>query len=78
MESWRFFRILITETFEQGIKRGGFFAGSVGVVDSMLQVFSQFITYVKLWQLQNQKSLVQIYDDIDKKLIENNFKYEKD
>lgn len=75
MSGWRFFRILITESFEQGIKRRGFFAGTVGVIDSLLQVFSQLITYIKLWQLQKPKKIDQIYDDIDKKLIEDNFKY---
>lgn len=75
MSSWRFFRILITETLNQGIKRGGFFGGTVGVIDAFLQIFSQFITYVKLWQMQQSKPLDQVYDDLDKKLIEDNFKY---
>lgn len=75
MSGWRFFRILISESFEQGVKRGGFFAGTVGVIDSFLQIFSQLITYIKLWQLQQPKPLKEIYDDIDKKLIEDGFKY---
>lgn len=74
MTGWRFLRILITETFNQGIKRKGFFGGTVGVIDSMLQVFSLFITYVRLWQMQQPKSMEKIYQDIDKKLIENDFK----
>lgn len=76
MTGLRFLRILITETFNQGIKRKGFFNGTVGVMDSMLQVFSLFITYVRLWQLQQSKSLDQVYKDLDKKLIEENFKWE--
>jgi len=78
MSSWRFFRIIISESFEQGIKRGGFFAGTVGVIDSLLQIFSQLITYIKLWQLQQPKKIDQVYDDIDKKLIEDDFKYDED
>ena len=74
MSGWRFIRILISETFNQGIKRKGFFGGTVGVIDSMLQVFSLFITYVRLWQIQQSESMDEIYKDIDKKLIENNFK----
>lgn len=73
MTGWRFLRIFLTETFNQGIKRGGFFGGTVGIMDSILQVFSMFITYVRLWQLQQKKSLSEIYKEIDKKLIENNF-----
>lgn len=74
MSKWRFFRILITETFGQGIKRQGFFAGTVGVIDSILQIFSQFLTYTKLWQMQQPKPLDKVYDEIDQKLIENGFK----
>lgn len=74
MSEWRFLRILITELFNQGIKRGGFFNGTIGVMDSILQTFSLFLTYVRLWQMQQEKPLDEIYNDIDKKLIENNFK----
>lgn len=75
MTGLRFIRILISEAFNQGIKRGGFFGGTVGVMDSILQVFSLFITYVRLWQMQQDRDLDKTYDDIDKKLIEENFKY---
>lgn len=74
MTGFRFIRILITETMNQGILRKGFFNGTVGVIDSMLQVFSMFITYVRLWQMQQEKTMDEIYDDIDRKLIETNFK----
>ena len=75
MSGWRFLRILITELFNQGVKRQGFFNGTIGVMDSILQTFSMFISYVRLWQLQQSKPMNQIYNDLDKKLIENNFKY---
>ncbi len=75
MTSWRFLRIFITETFNQGVARGGFFNGTVGVMDSMLQVFSLYMTYVRLWQLQQPKPLEETYKEIDKKLIESEFKY---
>lgn len=75
MSGLRFLRILFSEMFNQGIKRRGFFNGTIGVMDSILQVFSMFITYVRLWQLQQPKPLSAIYDEIDKSLIENNFKY---
>lgn len=75
MSGWRFLRILLSEFFNQGIKRGGFFNGTVGIVDSTLQVFSLFITFVRLWQMQQDMPLHEFYNDLDKKLIENNFKY---
>ena len=74
MNGKRFLRILITELFNQGILRRGFFNGTVGVMDSILQTFSMFMTYVRLWQYQQKKSLDKIYDDLDKELIDNNFK----
>lgn len=74
MSSWRFLRILIGEIFNQGIKRGGFFNGTISVMDSMLQVFSLFLTYVRLWQTQQEKPLDKVYEEIDKSLMENGFK----
>lgn len=73
MSGIRFFRIFVTELFNQMILRKGIFGGTVGVVDSFLQTFSLFITYVRLWQLQMDKPLDGIYKDIDKRLLENNF-----
>ena len=77
MSAWRFMRILITETINQGIRRRGFFGGTVGMIDSMLQVFFLYMSYVRLWQLQQPKPIEQVYGDLDKKLIEDNFKYQK-
>lgn len=73
MTGWRFIRIFITEIFEQGIRRKGFFNGTVGTMDSLLQVFSLYMTYVRLWQMQQAKPMDEIYEEIDKKLIESDF-----
>lgn len=75
MSGWRFVRIMVTETWQQGVVRRGFFGGTEGVIDSLLQVFSMYISFVKLWQLQQKPSLEQKYKEIDQKLKENNFKY---
>lgn len=75
MTGLRFLRILFSELFNQGIKRGGFFGGTIGVIDSILQTFSMFMTYVRLWQLQQPEPLSKTYKDLDKKLVENSFKY---
>lgn len=74
MSGWRFLRILISELFYQGIIKKGFFNGTIGIIDSTLQTFSMFITYIRLWQLQQSEPLNKKYDEIDKKLLENNFK----
>lgn len=75
MTAWRFIRIFLSETFNQGIVRKGFFNGTVGVMDSLLQAFSMYMTYVRLWEFQQPKSLEQVYEEIDQKLISTNFKY---
>jgi hypothetical protein len=74
MKSWRFFRIFFSELFHQGVTRKGFLGGEVGVIDSFLQTISLFLTYVRLWQLQQPKPLAKVYEDIDKKLLDSNFK----
>lgn len=73
MSGWRFLRIFLTSVFNQGIKRGGFFGGTIGVMDSLLQAFSTFLTYVRLWQLQQPKPLNKTYDEIDAQLIRDKF-----
>lgn len=75
MTKWRFFRILLTELYHQGITRRGFFSGTVGMIDSLLQTFSLIMTYVRLWQMQQSKPLEEVYKETDEKLIEDGFKY---
>lgn len=75
MSGWRFLRIFITEIFNQAILRRGFFNGTTGMMDSILQAFSMYITYVRLWEFQQEKPRDKIYEEIDKKLIENDFKF---
>lgn len=75
MSGWRFLRIFITEIFNQGIRRKGFFNGTIGIMDSILQAFSMYITYVRLWELQEKDPLEKVYEAIDKKLVEDNFGY---
>ena len=74
MFGWRFLRIFLTEILKQGIARRGFFNGTVGIMDSLLQAFSMYMTYVRLWELQQEKPLEKVYEDIDKKLQETGFK----
>lgn len=73
MSGWRFLRIFVGEIFNQGILRRGFFNGTIGIMDSILQAFSMYMTYVRLWEMQQSKPLDKIYDELDKKLLENDF-----
>jgi glycosyltransferase involved in cell wall biosynthesis len=51
---WRFPRVMITAFLSSFIKQKGFKAGTAGVVESIYQAFSMFVTYAKLWELQAQ------------------------
>ncbi len=52
MTWWRFPRVMITAFYDSYIKQKGYKAGTVGVIESLYQSFSMFITYAKLWELQ--------------------------
>lgn len=51
---WRFFRIMSTSFYNSYIEQGGWKVGKVGVIESIYQTFSSFITYAKLWEKQNK------------------------
>lgn len=75
MTKWRFIRILMSQSYEELISRKGLFGGTVGIIDSVLQIFSFYMTYVRLWEMQQDKPLDDKYKEIDKKLLEDGFKY---
>ena len=55
MTAWRFFRVMATGFFKSYFKEGGWKNGTAGIVESIFQSFSMFITYAKLWEKQNKK-----------------------
>ena len=55
MVGWRFVRIILTEAIDRLIKKQGFRDGVEGVIYSIYQVWSKFLTYAKLWELQLRK-----------------------
>jgi hypothetical protein len=57
MTWWRFPRVMLTGFLGSYIGQGGYKAGATGVVESVYQAFSMFITYAKLWELQSASSL---------------------
>lgn len=52
MTPWRFFRVMITAFFSSYTRGKGYKNGSLGVIESIYQSFSMFITYAKLWEKQ--------------------------
>lgn len=50
---WRFFRVMITAFFNSYIRQKGWKAGTAGLIESIYQSFSMFVTYARLWEMQN-------------------------
>lgn len=51
---WRLARVMFTGFFTSYIMQQGYKAGTVGLIESMYQGFSMFITYAKLWEMQQE------------------------
>jgi glycosyltransferase involved in cell wall biosynthesis len=56
---WRFFRVFLTGFFDSYIKQGGWKVGTAGLIESIYQGFSMFVTYAKLWELQQNSQKFQ-------------------
>jgi hypothetical protein len=54
---WRFIRVMITAFLDTFVRQGGWKAGTIGWIESVYQAFSMFITYAKLWELQQKKRI---------------------
>ena len=52
---WRFPRVMISAFSASYIKQGGWKIGTAGLIESIYQSFSAFITYARLWEMQNKK-----------------------
>lgn len=55
MSWWRFPRVMISTFFDYYIVQRGYKVGTVGLIESMYQAFSIFVTYARLWELQLKK-----------------------
>lgn len=52
---WRIIRIMLSEFWKRGIKLQGWRDGTVGWIEIIFQTFSRFITYARLWEMQQEK-----------------------
>jgi glycosyltransferase involved in cell wall biosynthesis len=52
---WRFPRVMLTAFYESYVRQKGYKVGAVGLMESIYQSFSMFITYARLWELQQNK-----------------------
>lgn len=56
---WRIPRVMLTAFYDSYIKQKGYSIGVVGLIESIYQAFSMFITYARLWEMQNQPKKVE-------------------
>lgn len=56
MTWWRFPRVMITTFFDYYLRQKGYRLGTAGLIESVYQSFSTFITYAKLWEIQKKSS----------------------
>lgn len=54
MKWWRFPRVMWGAFFNSYITQKGWKAGTMGLIESMYQAFSIFITYARLWEMQEK------------------------
>lgn len=53
--TWRLIRVMFTAFIDSYIKQGGWKAGTMGLIESIYQAYSMFITYARLWEMQQGK-----------------------
>lgn len=51
---WRLIRVVVTGFYDSFVRQNGWKAGIIGWIESIYQAFSMFITYAKLWELQEK------------------------
>jgi glycosyltransferase involved in cell wall biosynthesis len=56
MTWWRFYRVMATAFYDSYIKQKGYKVGTAGLIESIFQAFSMFITYARLWEMQQGKN----------------------
>ena len=69
MAGWRFIRIMLTEFWDRCIRQGLWRDGTEGWIEIIYQMFSKFITYERLWEMQRKPSLKETYDNLDRQIL---------
>lgn len=70
MVGWRFVRIILTEFNYRFFKQRLFLDGTEGMIEIIYQMFSRFLTYVRLWEAQRKPNLKETYQKIDQQILD--------
>lgn len=60
MSWWRFPRVMTTAFLNSYVRQKGYKAGTAGLIESIYQSFSIFITYARLWEIQKRTELKEL------------------
>jgi glycosyltransferase involved in cell wall biosynthesis len=63
---WRLLRVMITAFWNSFVIQKGYKAGTEGWIEALYQSCSIFMTYAKLWELQNKAKIDSRYQEIEK------------
>lgn len=63
-----FFGAMGREFWYRAIKKQGWKDGLIGWIEILYQTFNAFIIQVQLWELQQHKSMTEIYQQLDEKI----------
>ncbi len=55
MTWWRFPRVMGQAFVDSYVKQKGYTVGVAGLIESLFQAFSTFVTYARLWEMQQHK-----------------------
>ncbi len=66
---WRLIRVFLTEFVRRLFRLQGYREGTEGWIDGILQAFSLFIIYARLWELQRKVSLEASYKKLDNQVL---------
>lgn len=66
---WQILKAMFKEFYQQIFKNRLYRYGTEGWIEGIFQVFSLFITYVRLWERQRGESLKTTYEKIDKEIL---------
>ncbi len=66
---WRLVRVFLTGFWNSYITQQGYKCGTAGWVEAIYQGCSLFITYAKLWELQNKEQITSSYRNLDKDFL---------
>lgn len=61
-------RVVSTEFIRRMVKGRAWRDGMAGVIEGFYQPFSLFVVYVRLWEMQQNPTLEELYEDIERRI----------